>query len=75
MHKKIITFSLLFINVAYADLYTTDVPEGCNFVDNVGLVSAVFEPNQYTCSSGFYLPADYTECRICPTGVYSDDVV
>ena len=29
---------------------------------------AIFEPIQYTCSSGYYLPADETECAQCPSG-------
>ena len=29
---------------------------------------AVYEPNEHTCSAGYYLPANVDECTICPAG-------
>lgn len=54
-----------------------------SFVDNVCALNfpnnfyAVYEPNEYTCSAGYYLPANETECvqclanNICSGGTYS----
>ena len=35
-----------------------------------GDLMAVYEPNQYTCSAGYYLPADGIACTICPKDNY-----
>lgn len=31
---------------------------------------AMFTPNEHTCSSGYYLPANIDECTICPANSY-----
>ena len=48
---------------------TTNVSNACssNFAHNL---HAVFEANQYTCQSGYYLPANIDECTICPHDNY-----
>ena len=33
-----------------------------------GDLFAVYEPNQHTCSPGYYLPANTDSCTICPSG-------
>lgn len=48
---------------------TTNVSNACS--SNFGHeLNAVFEPNQYTCQPGYYLPANIDECTICPNDNY-----
>lgn len=65
--KKISAFLLLFlfVNFAFADGYITgNISGGCL---NYGDLNAVFELNQHTCLSGYYLPANYDGCVACPS--------
>ena len=31
---------------------------------------AIFEPDQYVCATGYYLPADAIDCVVCPENSY-----
>ena len=69
MRKILISLSLLFGYNAYADLFTTNVVDGCS-VDNLGFtnpvsINAVFEPKNITCSAGYFLPANNENCEMC----------
>ena len=59
---------LFFTNFAYANLYINNIPDGCNFYDTVGTMSAWFEPNTHTCNAGYYVPANYDGCQKCLSG-------
>ena len=58
------------VNSAYA-LYTTNVSNGCDFTNNSQDLYAVFTRNQYTCNSGYYLPANHEGCVACPASGYT----
>ena len=75
MNKIFIIFIVLFCGAAYADNYITQtVVGGCDAntlmttSNNKTILKPVFEPIQYTCSSGQFLPANTTGCQICPNG-------
>ena len=79
--KKIFILSLFFIYPTYADLFTSDIIDGCTsevlgFTDTVS-INAVFTPKQFTCESGKYLPVASVSCEACPvdaictSGTYS----
>jgi hypothetical protein len=56
------------INLIITDLVPTDGIAGC---DNwYGNMYPVFVANQYVCQIGSYLPANATECSICPVDSY-----
>ena len=35
-----------------------------------GVLTAIYEPNQHTCNSGYYMPANYDGCQLCPANSY-----
>ena len=57
MKKIFIIFSFVIMPI-YADTITCETKQ----------ILARFEPIEYTCDSGYFLPANTTGCRICPTG-------
>jgi len=36
----------------------------------ISLAAAVYTPNQHTCAAGYYMPANYDGCQICPENSY-----
>jgi len=60
--------SILYVQTTYADLYTSNTINGCNFANNTEYLSALFIPNEYTCANGYYLPANSTICATCLSG-------
>ena len=60
----LILFIILPIN-AFA-YYTETIPNQCDVIGNT--IHAVFTPNQHTCASGYFLPANIDGCRPCPNG-------
>lgn len=74
MIKIFVIFAVLYYGVAYADNYITqNVNGGCDAanlltVNNKTVLTPVFEPIEYTCNSGTFLPANSTQCVACPTG-------
>lgn len=65
MNKTKIIFMILFLPhfVMADDLYTTTIVDGCG---DAYYYTAVLQPNTYTCSSGYYLPAGAISCVACP---------
>ena len=61
---------LLGIDYAWAETFTQDTPNACNFTVNTAYFVAEYEPNEYTCNSGYYLPANHDGCVQCPS-IYS----
>ena len=64
--RSVLTFllTIFFTTASLAtELWTTTVTNGCAEYDSI---NAYFEPNQYTCASGYFLPADYDGCVVCP---------
>ena len=60
MNKIFISLTLILITQSvFADM-SCDV--------SIDKYFAVYGPNQHTCSSGYYLPANTDGCRACPTG-------
>ena len=62
----VVFFVLCFANFAYADYITTNVVGGCAPV-SISLI-AKFTLNNYTCATGYYLPADAIQCVPCLSG-------
>ncbi len=65
--KKIavIISSLCYVNIAFGYI-TEDMIGECDTTFDT--MRAVFEPNEYTCANGYYLPADTLGCATCPAG-------
>ena len=62
----IFALSAGFTSGAFATTYiTSDITNGCTGDRSF---TAVFEPSQYTCAAGYYLPADGIACIACPAG-------
>jgi hypothetical protein len=58
--------------IFYANSFVENVPQGCDkaLFDDGGYFFASFEPNQHTCTPGYYMPANYDGCVICPVDSY-----
>ena len=68
MRKIVFVFIVVFnAPLAYADLITDNTSNYCDFISMQPNLSAVFEPNEYTCASGYYLPANHDGCEPCPS--------
>ena len=68
MRKIVIIFIVFILNANYvfAGMIVGDTPtNGCNYLTDL---YAVFEPNQYTCAAGEYLPANHDGCEPCLSG-------
>lgn len=59
MKKIFILLSFIFI---------TQFAFGEYICDTTSDYFAYYEPNEYTCSSGYFLPANTDGCRPCPSG-------
>jgi len=55
--------------ITYAKQINSDIIHGCNIALS-GAWAAMFDPNQHTCDTGYYMPANYDGCVICPAGSY-----
>ena len=67
----ILTVILLNAHFAYADDYGFYSPTDDIACDDMPVnMNAIYEKNRYTCSSGYYLPANADTCAVCPTGGY-----
>ena len=73
MNKLFASLLTIFITQSvYADLITQNTIKGCDDgfinIDNNDYLNmfAIFSPNQHTCPSGQYLPANIDGCRACP---------
>ena len=54
-----------FANLVFADdVFIEDIVDGCM---DYGYMAAIYEPNQHTCSPGYYMPAGYDGCMACPS--------
>ena len=68
MRKIVFIFVVVFnAPLAYGGLITTNTPNYCDSIEIVPSLRAVFEPNEYTCSTGYYLPANHAGCEPCPS--------
>lgn len=65
--KKIavIISSLFYVNIAFGYI-TEDMIGECG--TTIDTMFAAFEPYEYTCANGYYLPADTLGCVACPAG-------
>ena len=55
--------------IIYDQTITSDLEYGCD----TGLSmtwAGVFEPNEHICESGYYMPANYDGCAVCPANSY-----
>lgn len=79
-NKTIVSLSFGFVCCANAFAETllsnnATIPGACN-VETLGIYSGTanaiphFEPATYVCDAGYYLPADATECVVCPINNY-----
>ena len=66
--KKLLLLSLLIIQQSFADdLIMSNIPNGCSSdLNNDTFLYATFTQSQYTCSPGYYLPANTDHCVVCP---------
>lgn len=55
--------------ISYAKQMNTDISHGCD-AGLSGAWTALFDPNQHTCAAGYYMPANYDGCAICPNDSY-----
>lgn len=64
----------MFYGAAHADNYITqNIVGGCDTTDlltvnNKTQLKPIFEPIEYTCNAGTFLPANSTQCAPCPSG-------
>ena len=58
MKKLFFIFIVLFATNAFANVMCEDATD----------YYAIYEPNTYTCDTGYYLPANTDGCVACPTG-------
>ncbi len=67
--RKIVFIFVVILNAtfAYGGLITTNTSNYCDNIEMAPSLSAVFEANEYTCASGYYLPANHDGCEPCPT--------
>jgi len=63
---------ILYANFASAEIFSEDATNGCSFNENPAALTAIFEPTQYVCSSGYYLPENIAGCRTCLAGHICD---
>lgn len=60
-------FLIVFLGITnvYGDdvIHNSNVESGCFYS---ATINALFEPNEYTCANGYFLPANYDHCVVCP---------
>jgi hypothetical protein len=67
MKYKWLLFLIIPISAFADQLLMSNVPNGCSSGLNTDTyLLATFTPNQYQCSSGYYVPANNDGCVICP---------
>ena len=84
MIKKLLVFTvLLYPGIVFADaFFSQTITDGCDTnllhaINNKTRMEPVFEPLEYTCNNGTFLPANTTGCQTCPdsytciSGTYS----
>ncbi len=49
--------------IVYNSVINQNIANACS--ENMTVFEAIFYPTQYTCSAGYYLPANVDECRKC----------
>lgn len=73
---------LLSVNSFADNMITQNIQNGCNTdnlfsINNQASIHATWQPNSYTCPSGYFLPANAIECvkcssnYTCPGGTYT----
>lgn len=65
MKKILFLFFILFISPVFGVVYDTNITGACGVYENL---NAKFSPIQYTCDSGYFLPANAISCAACPSG-------
>ena len=71
MKKILFIFAVFILNAVFAygdNLITSNTSNGCNFNATNQALIARFEPDEYMCNNGYYLPADATGCAGCLNG-------
>ena len=67
MKYKWLLFLIIPISAFADDLITSNIINGCSSgLSQHTFLLATFTPNQYQCSSGYYVPANNDGCVICP---------
>lgn len=56
-----------FSGLKIDSVFVATLPNACASNQPINF-DAIYEPNEYTCSSGYYLPANVDECTLCPAG-------
>lgn len=64
--KKLLIILFVIISTPSMAAYTNDIVGGC--AAGTPAFRPVFQPNEYTCNAGYFLPADTLGCEPCPTG-------
>ena len=65
--KKIVFLSLLFFTTPVMAIIVNDFNNMCGTAEYDNMY-ATFEPIEYNCANGYYLPADSLGCVACPYG-------
>ncbi len=74
MIKRFFIFFVLIQYSAFAEVpLTNNIVNGCDStslhtVNNKSKLIPVFEPIEYNCNSGYFLPANTLGCQPCPNG-------
>ena len=76
MKKLLIIFTIVFSTNAFA-LIDDDIVGGCdvitlNAVNNLTNMLPVYRAKNYTCNTGYFLPANTEGCQPCPSGYICD---
>ena len=67
MKYKWLLFLIIPISAFADQLLMSNVPNGCSSdLSQHTALLATFTPNQYQCSSGYYVPANNDGCVVCP---------
>lgn len=69
--KKIVVLSLLFFTTPSMAIIVNDFNNMCGS-DEYDKIYATFEPIEYNCANGYFLPADSLGCVACPSGATCD---
>ena len=57
--------------IEYSSIISDNLANGCDKYEvGEGQLNAVFIPTEYTCNTGYYLPANAIACVICPANSY-----
>ena len=64
--KKLFVIFIVLYSINAFGYYTETIPNQCDTTFDT--MFAAFEPYEYTCANGYYLPADTLGCATCPAG-------